>query len=129
VETFLGYNVLWFFPVAGLFEITGPSYLVLRWYFFCLLHRFRTAHLLRRPWIHPECMVFGDTGGDGHPRAGNVVPELHAISGNYECVPSHPGICDEEAITMGVSCVDAGPQGWGLGSRSSSGSISESSAP
>jgi hypothetical protein len=34
VDTFLGYNVLWFFPVAGLFEITGPNYLVLRWYFF-----------------------------------------------------------------------------------------------
>ena len=34
VDTFLGYNVLWFFPVAGLFEITSPNYLVLRWYFF-----------------------------------------------------------------------------------------------
>lgn len=34
VDTFLGYNVLWFFPVASLFEITGPNYLVLRWYFF-----------------------------------------------------------------------------------------------
>jgi hypothetical protein len=34
VDTFLGYNVLWFFPVAGLFDITGPNYLVLRWYFF-----------------------------------------------------------------------------------------------
>ena len=34
VDTFLGYNVLWFFPVAGLFDLTGPNYLVLRWYFF-----------------------------------------------------------------------------------------------
>lgn len=34
VDTFLGYNVLWFSPVAGLFELTGPHYLVLRWYFF-----------------------------------------------------------------------------------------------
>jgi len=34
VDTFLGYNVLWFYPVAGLFELTGPNYLVLRWYFF-----------------------------------------------------------------------------------------------
>lgn len=34
VDTFLGYNVMWFFPVAGLFELTGPNYLVLRWYFF-----------------------------------------------------------------------------------------------
>ena len=34
VDTFLGYNVLWFFPVAWLFELTGPNYLELRWYFF-----------------------------------------------------------------------------------------------
>ncbi len=34
VDTFLGYNVLWFYPVAGLFELTGPNYLALRWYFF-----------------------------------------------------------------------------------------------
>lgn len=34
VDTFLGYNVLWFFPVAWLFEITGPNYLALRWFFF-----------------------------------------------------------------------------------------------
>lgn len=34
VDTFLGYNVLWFFPVAWLFELTGPNYLVIRWYFF-----------------------------------------------------------------------------------------------
>lgn len=33
-DTFLGYNILWFLPVAGLFELTGPNYLVLRWYFF-----------------------------------------------------------------------------------------------
>jgi len=34
VDTFLGYNVLWFFPVAWLFEITGPDYFALRCYFF-----------------------------------------------------------------------------------------------
>jgi len=39
VDTFLGYNVLWFFPIAWLFELTGPNYLVLRGFFFaiCLL--------------------------------------------------------------------------------------------
>lgn len=36
VDTFLGYNVMWFLPVAGLFELTGPDYLVLRWYFFAI---------------------------------------------------------------------------------------------
>src|SRR5262249_2210674 len=37
VDTSLGgYNVLWFFSVSGLFEITGPNYLALRLYFFWL---------------------------------------------------------------------------------------------
>jgi len=36
VDTFLGYNVMWFLPVAGLFELAGPDYLVLRWYFFAI---------------------------------------------------------------------------------------------
>lgn len=35
-DTFLGYNVLWFWPVAWLFEITGPNYVALRIYFFAL---------------------------------------------------------------------------------------------
>lgn len=36
VETVLNYNVLWFFPVAWLFELTGPNYIALRIYFFAL---------------------------------------------------------------------------------------------
>lgn len=36
VDTFLGYNVLWFFPIAWLFELTGPNYLVLRGFFFAI---------------------------------------------------------------------------------------------
>lgn len=35
-DTFLGYNVLWFYPVAWLFELTGPSYPALRAFFFGL---------------------------------------------------------------------------------------------
>jgi len=35
-DTFLGYNVLWFYPVAWLFEITGPNYIALRLYFFAI---------------------------------------------------------------------------------------------
>jgi len=34
VDTFLGYNVMWFVPVTWLFDLTGPNYLALRWYFF-----------------------------------------------------------------------------------------------
>jgi len=35
-DTFLGYNVMWFYPVAWLFEITGPDYIALRAYFFAM---------------------------------------------------------------------------------------------
>ncbi len=36
VDTFLGYNVLWFYPVVWLFHCTGPDYLALRAFFFGL---------------------------------------------------------------------------------------------
>jgi hypothetical protein len=36
VDTFLGYNVMWVYPVAWLFQITGPDYTVLRVFFFAL---------------------------------------------------------------------------------------------
>ncbi|MCE9587100.1 MAG: hypothetical protein K8R57_02175 [Verrucomicrobia bacterium] len=36
VDTFLGYNVGWFYPIAWLFKLAGPNYLVLRTYFFLL---------------------------------------------------------------------------------------------
>lgn len=36
LDTYLGYNVLWFWPVVWLFEITGPNYIALRIYFFAL---------------------------------------------------------------------------------------------
>ena len=36
VDTFLGYNVMWFYPVAWLFHLVGPDYTALRIYFFGL---------------------------------------------------------------------------------------------
>jgi len=36
VDTFLGYNLLWFYPVVWLFKLFGPSYTVLRLFFFTL---------------------------------------------------------------------------------------------
>ena len=36
VDTFLGYNVMWFYPVTWLFQLTGPDYTVLRVFFFVL---------------------------------------------------------------------------------------------
>ncbi len=36
VDTFLGYNLGWFYPIAWLFQLVGPNYLILRAYFFLL---------------------------------------------------------------------------------------------
>lgn len=36
VDTTLDYNVMWFYPVVWLFQLTGPNYLALRIYFFAL---------------------------------------------------------------------------------------------
>lgn len=36
IDTFLGYNLLWFYPVVWLFKLFGPSYTVLRLFFFTL---------------------------------------------------------------------------------------------
>ncbi len=35
-DTFLGYNLMWFYPVVWLFEIFGPNYIALRIFFFAL---------------------------------------------------------------------------------------------
>jgi len=35
-DTFLGYNLLWFYPIVALFKITGPDYMALRVFFFVL---------------------------------------------------------------------------------------------
>jgi hypothetical protein len=36
VDTFIGYNVLWFYPVVGLFKAFGPTYIGMRLFFFLL---------------------------------------------------------------------------------------------
>jgi len=36
VDTFMGYNVGWFYPVAFLFKVAGPNYLIMRAYFFLI---------------------------------------------------------------------------------------------
>jgi hypothetical protein len=50
VDTFLGYNVMWFYPVAWLFELTGPDYTVLRIFFFglCMLTGVMAFLIVRR---------------------------------------------------------------------------------
>lgn len=57
VDTFLGYNVGWFYPLSWIFRIAGPDYLLMRLYFFLLatlsgLTAFSVlAGILRIPWI------------------------------------------------------------------------------
>jgi len=36
VDTFLGYNLMWFYPLAGLFYLTGPDYLAMKVFFFAI---------------------------------------------------------------------------------------------
>lgn len=36
VDTFLGYNLLWFYPLIALFKVTGPDYVAMRIFFFIL---------------------------------------------------------------------------------------------
>ena len=36
VDTFLGYNLLWFYPLVALFHVTGPDYVAMRIFFFAL---------------------------------------------------------------------------------------------
>jgi hypothetical protein len=49
VDTFLGYNVLWFYPIVWLFQIFGPNFTAVRIFFFVLsiitaLLAYRTVH-------------------------------------------------------------------------------------
>jgi len=50
VDTFLGYNLMWFYPVAWLFELTGPNYIALRIYFFafCTVTALMAFFIVRR---------------------------------------------------------------------------------
>jgi hypothetical protein len=36
VDTFLGYNLLWFYPLVALFKIAGPDYVLMRIFFFAI---------------------------------------------------------------------------------------------
>jgi hypothetical protein len=49
IDTFLGYNLLWFYPVVGLFKVFGASYTVLRLFFFflCLLTGLMSFRIVR----------------------------------------------------------------------------------
>jgi hypothetical protein len=49
-ETFLGYNLMWFYPVVWLFKIFGPSYIALRIFFFaiCTLTGVMAFFIVRR---------------------------------------------------------------------------------
>jgi len=36
IDTFLGYNLLWFYPIVALFKIAGPDYTAMRIFFFVI---------------------------------------------------------------------------------------------
>jgi hypothetical protein len=36
VDTFLGYNLMWFYPLVALFSVTGPDYVAMRIFFFVM---------------------------------------------------------------------------------------------
>jgi hypothetical protein len=36
VDTFLGYNLLWFYPLVALFQLAGPDYVLMRIFFFVI---------------------------------------------------------------------------------------------
>lgn len=57
VDTFLGYNLLWFYPLVALFKITGPDYVAMRVFFFalCILNAllgfFIVRAVTRQAWL------------------------------------------------------------------------------
>jgi Dolichyl-phosphate-mannose-protein mannosyltransferase len=57
LDTFLGYNVLWFYPIKALFKIFGPNFLVVRIFFFALsiataMITYRCVErAVRQPWL------------------------------------------------------------------------------
>jgi hypothetical protein len=57
LDTFLGYNVLWFYPIKALFKIFGPNFLVVRIFFFSLsiataMMAYRCVErAVRQPWL------------------------------------------------------------------------------
>ncbi len=57
VDTFLGYNLLWFYPLVALFKVTGPDYVAMRIFFFALctlnalLGFFIVRSVTRQAWL------------------------------------------------------------------------------
>ena len=57
VDTFLGYNLLWFYPLVALFKVTGPDYVAMRIFFFAvstlsaILGFFIVRGVTRQAWL------------------------------------------------------------------------------
>ncbi len=53
-DTFLGYNVMWFYPVVWLFQVFGPNYIALRIFFFalCTITGLMAFYIVRRVTGH-----------------------------------------------------------------------------
>ncbi len=66
IDLFLGYNLLWFYPISGLFEIFGGNLLVMRAYFYLIylvsgVLAFLLLRLLKAPvwlaWIQSAIVI------------------------------------------------------------------------
>jgi len=60
VDTFLGYNLLWFYPIVWLFQIFGPNFTLVRIFFFLLsILTGMLAYRTVRRVTHSELLAFG----------------------------------------------------------------------
>ena len=74
VDTFLGYNVMWFYPVAWLFKLTGPDYTALRLFFFaiCTVTGLLAFFIVRR--VTGQRVVFDPRGVGTGADSGHDLP-------------------------------------------------------
>jgi len=60
VDTFLGYNLLWFYPIVWLFQIFGPNFTLVRIFFFVLsILTGMLAYRTVRRVTHSDLLAFG----------------------------------------------------------------------
>ena len=84
VDTFLGYNVMWFYPVAWLFKLTGPDYTALRIFFFRFAPATGVSGVFRRSPGHRQRLVLGAARLGTCADSGHALSQLHGIPSHVE---------------------------------------------
>ena len=74
VDTFLGYNVMWFYPVAWLFKLTGPDYTALQAVLLRHLHGHGPIGIFYRAPRHRQRVVFDPRGVGTGADSGHDLP-------------------------------------------------------